>query len=570
MQTRLASPPRATALDLVRRYLLELIALSAFATGTWWRIQYITRWHDPRKYVYSDMKMYFDLGIRLAKPGYDLRPNDVTHPPGVSELIAFFARRDGLRLGILEDRSFVEDLSKIALEGKALGGLVLLQLVLAILIPLSVGFLGWVTFGRRTALVAVAIASLYYPFIEYGGYFLAEVYMMVLCPLVVGLYLLAVRVVARGTRRSLGVGLGIAAIGGFAFYLALAMKMVALPAVLGFIVIHFLFTAGPPRKLRAAVAAVFLFAATPGTIGISQRCTAANDGTFCFGSNKSGADFLLGHYGRIQGISWKPKKGPHYSFGSPSAYQHGYRDVPEVKFGIFDSKANEAEAWKWIRKHPWEAVVLSFEHVADTFFGALPWPAYATSFWLGAQAALYLFILLLLFPTAVLLVDVLRKRGVMGLLRSTELAVVSPAFGVALAVAIATGEIRYRLPWDGLFMILAIEFYRRLRISWREPTPEAVGGAGSGPGGPAVEPAVGSAPASAPADADRLLDGDDGGDDDGGERGERERPRRKRRGAEGRLHERQVDEPGLEQEDQRDAGEDGPVREEPEGEDRPA
>jgi len=233
--------------------------------------------------------------------------------------------------------------------------------------------------------------------------------------------------------------------------------------------VHAVFTASPARKLRLAVVAVLLLAAAPGTAQISRRCTAANDGTFCFGSNKSGADFLLGHYGRIQGISWKPKKGPHYSFGSPSAYQHGYRDVPEVPFGIFDSKANSNAAWAWIRKNPAQAVVLSTEHVADSFIGALPWPAYATNHWLGAQAALYLFILFLLFPTGILLVDVLRQRGFLGLLRSNELALVSPIVGVAVAVAIATGEIRYRLPWDCVFIVLAIEWYRHLRIPLREP-----------------------------------------------------------------------------------------------------
>ncbi len=481
MLKSLASASQNPRIQLLRSHALELVALVAYAVGVWWRVKYIAVWHDPRKFVYSDMKMYWDLGIRLAKPGYVPRPNDVTHPPGVSELIAYFARIDGERLGLLEKKSFVEEFSKIALEGKALGQLVQLQLGLSILVPLCVGFLGWVAFGRRTALLAVAVASLYYPFVEYGGYFLAEIYMMVLAPLVVGLYLLAVRVADRGGWKHLVAALGIAAVAGFLFFLTLAMKMVALPAVLGFLAVHFLFTRGPARRLRAAVIAVLLLAATPGTIGISNRCTAANEGTFCFGSNKSGADFLLGHYGRIQGISWKPKKGPHYSFGSPSAYQHGYRDVPEVSFGIFDSKANEQAAWQWIRKNPAQAVVLSSEHVADSFVGALPWPAYATNFWLGAQAALYLFILFLLFPTGMLLVDVLRQRGVLGFLRSMELAIISPIFGVCLAVAIATGEIRYRLPWDGVFMVLAIEWYRRLQIPLREPLATETDAPGGGP-----------------------------------------------------------------------------------------
>lgn len=425
----------------IRRYFLELAALVTYGIGAYWRVKYILRWHDPRKFVYSDMKLYFDLGHRLAKEGYKPQPSDVTHPPGLTELLAFFIRREG-------------DLQSV----------VTIQLVLSLLIPICVGYFAWTAYGRRTALASVAIASLYYPFIEYGGYFLAEIYMLFLVPLVLGTYLLAVKTVAKNTKKHWALGLGLAVVAGFIFFLTLAMKMVALPSVLAFLGIHFLFTQGPPRKFRAAVIAVLLLAAAPGTKALSDRCTTANDGKFCFGSNKAGADFLLGHYGRIQGISWKPKKGAYYSFGNPSAYQHGYREVPEVQFGLFDSKENEDLAWQWIRKNPTQAIVLSLEHINDSFVGAMPWPAYATNFWLGAMVAQYIFMLFMLFPTGIYFIDIARKRGLMGVLRSQELAILGPIFGVCVAVAIATGEIRYRTSWDACFILVCVEWYRQLKI----------------------------------------------------------------------------------------------------------
>jgi hypothetical protein len=430
---------------LIRTYLLELVALVAYGIGAYWRVKYILKWHDPRKFVYSDMKLYWDLGHRLAKEGYQPKPSDVTHPPGLTELIAWFVRRDP--------------------EGvEKLQTLVNIQLGLSLLIPLCVGFFAWTAFGKRTAYAAIAIASLYYPFIEYGGYFLAEIYMLFLVPLVLGTYLLAVKIVAKSTTKHWVIGLGVAALCGFFFFLTLAMKMVAAPAVMAFFGIHFLFTQGPARKFRAAVLAVVFLAAAPGTKAVSDRCTTANEGKFCFGSNKAGADFLLGHYGRIQGISWKPKQGAYYSFGNPSAYQHGYRDVPEVPFGLFDSKANEELAWQWIRKNPTQAVVLSPEHINDSFVGAMPWPAYATNFWLGAMVAQYIFMLFMLFPTGIHFMDIARKKGVMGVLKSQELAVIAPIFGVCVAVAIATGEIRYRTSWDACFIIVCVEFYRQLSV----------------------------------------------------------------------------------------------------------
>ena len=57
--------------------------------------------------------------------------------------------------------------------------------------------------------------------------------------------------------------------------------------------------------------------------------------------------------------------------------------------------------------------------------------------------------------------EVGRKRGWRGLLSSTELLVMSPLFGVLASVFLATGEPRYRIPWDASFIILAVELYRR-------------------------------------------------------------------------------------------------------------
>ena len=85
-----------------------------------------------------------------------------------------------------------------------------------------------------------------------------------------------------------------------------------------------------------------------------------------------------------------------------------------------------------------------------------------------SQAFHYLFLVFLLFPSMMLLVDVARQRGLVALLRSTELAIFSPILGVIISVMIATGEARYRIPWDMCFILLAVEFYRRLG---RAPAP---------------------------------------------------------------------------------------------------
>ncbi len=457
--------PLAWALDVYERqtkrfpFLGDLAALAVFAAGALWRYFHLLRLHDPRKFVYSDMQMYVDLGKRISKPGYKLRPYDVTHPPGMTELISYFYKLD-------------ESLQK----------LVWFQLAVTALVPLAVGALGWLAFSKKTGRWALVLASLYLPFVDYGGYFLAEIYLTLTASLTMVCYLAAVRLwsapvtLGRFTvseRGRLGLAVIFAASGGFLFSLAMLMKMVAAPAILAFLGIHALFTRGASFRRKAVLVLVLLVAAAPLSKWQSDRCTRGNGNKFCPGSNKSGADFMMGHIGRVQGVVWKdPKSRGSVGFGSPAAYQHGYRDKPEFAFSITDNEANRAEAWKWIRKHPAQAFVLSLEHVWDSFGGSLPWPAVATGFWPGSQLFHYLFLGFLFFPSLVLLLDIARQNGVVGLVRSTELALMAPIFGVVVSVMMATGEVRYRAPWDMVFIVLAIEFYRRLRVRWHEPEPQ--------------------------------------------------------------------------------------------------
>ncbi len=228
--------------------------------------------------------------------------------------------------------------------------------------------------------------------------------------------------------------------------------------------------------MRFVVAAVFCLSAIPITGKMVARCTAANEGHFCTGSNKSAADFFLGHDGRIQGIEWHdPEVARRRRLRQPVGLPtRGYRNKDVVNFAITDQQKNNDAAWKWIRQNPFESVVLSFEHVWDSFGGAYCWPPAATADWSASYTFHYLFLAFLLFPAMMRLVAVLRRSGVIGLLRSDEFIVLSPIFGVCLAVFVATGEVRYRIPWDGVFIVLAVEFYRRFPIKFWEPKPLVV------------------------------------------------------------------------------------------------
>lgn len=418
---------------LIGRFPL-LAALPFYVGGVIWRVQHVYSRHDPRSTVFSDMQMYVSIARRLADPSYVMTKYDVTHPPATSWLFAQFYTRDP---------SFYE--------------LMLLQVVVASLIPLAVGWLAWAAFDTRSAAWSIAISSCYFYHVEFAGFFLAEVYMMLLIPACMASYLVA------ASSPSLVRRVGFAILAGILFLIAVAFKTVAGPALAGFFAVHWLITSGS-RRPRTLALVIMVLSTLPGLAVIGQRCTEANGGKFCLPSNKTAADFLLGHYDRVASIQWTDA-----TFGSPSALQHGYSSSPKVPFSITDHEQNMEAAWRWIDNHKLEAAVLSVQHVFDMFAPNAPWPTIWTGEWPQAQAQMYLFVVFLIWPSMLLLFDIGTVNGPLAVLRSTELALASVLVGVSVGVFIATGEPRYRLPFDCVFIVLGVQFYRRMlkRHGWR-------------------------------------------------------------------------------------------------------
>src|SRR5262245_48093779 len=290
------------------------------------------------------MNMYVELARRLATSSDALKPWDVTHPLGYPAFLSFLMGSDG-----------------------SFGRAVIVHLVVSCLVPLAGGLLGVATFGRRTGLLAMAFASLYFPFIEYGALFLSEIH-FIFCFALAFTALFAARNV-EGRQSSLVLSF----IAGAVLSMAIAFKSVALPAALAFFFVDAVAIllartpGGAPRALWAALRPWLLrvvytgVAAIPLLSVLARVCTRAN-GRFCITGNKMGADFLLGHYGRIADIAWGAEQGHGFAFGSPSSYLRHYDVHKQVPFPMTDVAANAHEAWKWIFKHPFEALVLSLDH----------------------------------------------------------------------------------------------------------------------------------------------------------------------------------------------------------------
>jgi hypothetical protein len=186
-------------------------------------------------------------------------------------------------------------------------------------------------------------------------------------------------------------------------------------------------------------------------------CTRANDGRFCVTGNKMGSDFLLGHYGRIADIEWRGTGRDVFRFGSPGAVLRHYDNHVMVPISMTDSAANKKEAWRWIGEHPGEAVVLSLDHVYDTYFGSSMWPTFNHGSWAYANISQYAFIIFLFVPTLLACGGIVR-RGWRAVLTSRTALVLTPVAALTVTVAVATGEVRYRVPFDVFLIAVACAY----------------------------------------------------------------------------------------------------------------
>jgi hypothetical protein len=436
-----------------RPWLPSTLTWLGWALGVLWRWFHLTTWHDPRRFTHADLPDYVTLAKRLAQPGYVLTAGDVPTPPGITWLLEFFLRRDASLLQYVH-----------------------FNFVVCALVPLAIGALGWVAFGKRTAQAAVVVASLSFALIDCGAYLTPDVHLALAGTLTLASYLQAMKLAgdAPSPKRTAAF-FGLAALSGLLFSLALALSLVALPAVLGFCAVHFLFTHGPAPRRKALVLAAFLVAAAPLTGKVAARCTAANGGHVCLSANTTQAAFLLGHYDRTGALEWHDpaKPGDVAVLSNLGAQQHGFRATKGVAFAITDQENNAAYAWSWIRQNPGKAFVLSLEHVWDSLCGTYPWPVHLVDQWALGYGSHFLFLVFALLPALTVLADLLRQRGLLGLLRSMEFAVVSPIFGVCAAAFATTGQARSRVPWDGVLLVLAVQFYRRLKPGLEAPRVDA-------------------------------------------------------------------------------------------------
>jgi len=191
---------------------------------------------------------------------------------------------------------------------------------------------------------------------------------MLAVPATLALYLLATR--CRSTPRVVACGL----LAGGAFSGALALKLLALPAILGFGAFHWLFSRGAPRRVKTIALGALLLgpARRPPSSAAAAR---SPRGAVCsFRTSRPLTSSSATTAGSGESV-WRSPDGQRlFRYSSPSAHQR----TPSRSRSRSRSRTAPATSTRLEMDPPItdRGSGLSVEHVYDLFIGSLPWPSF--------------------------------------------------------------------------------------------------------------------------------------------------------------------------------------------------
>ena len=163
---------------------------------------------------------------------------------------------------------------------------------------------------------------------------------------------------------------------------------------------------------------------------------------------------LIGHLPDAGLVHFEePGTGIVHAYGSPATAYRDHSRTYRYPFSVVDNSALVKSAVDLFQSDPGRFLRLSVVNVGDLFFGNLPWPvnqagknrileiSEALLFWLGFLPA-----------TGLSVIAILRGRA--GALDRGMLLV--PIAGISAMSFLTLGEARFRVPFDGLLMMVSI------------------------------------------------------------------------------------------------------------------
>ncbi len=408
---------------------MALVA-ACYLGGVGWRHHHILVAHPLADYVYSDMEGYERASLQRLDPTYHPSIVDTLYPPGASFFFAALHRLDAPA-----DARF-----------RATGTV---MFVLSCLLPLLIAGLAKLLFGEAVALIVLGMASLYFPFIDFFAYFLAEGPFMLAAYGAALLLVLAIR----GRRRAATAAV-LATAAGALLGAAAAFKVVALlwlPATFVLLAL-WRWRDGAQGMLRVGIFTMLGGVLVLAPLGV--RCTRLAEGRLCVVSNNGPMNAVLGHAEVDALVIWSDGA-RRFAFSSPSERPYPERPRLALDFAVYDAGANLRYVLGQARAHPLAFVGRSLAQVRALFPPAVPWPSGYTTF---RRTALLFDRLALVFLLVPALLYLARVRKALVRLRpdaARELLLCTPLVCQVLAALVTIGEARFRIVLDGFVMILA-------------------------------------------------------------------------------------------------------------------
>ncbi|MEY4630181.1 MAG: hypothetical protein RIQ81_301 [Pseudomonadota bacterium] len=416
--------------------ILRSVAFTALAAGIILRCWYIVWGHPLGNYIYSDMAMHADKIKRLSKSWASMQELDFLNPVGYP----------------LWSSLFYDD---------AIGwsGITAIQLVMSCVFPLMAADIAKRCYGEKSGYIALILASLHFHLIDYFAYILSEGPFMFFMTAGAWLFVRAADQASNEKAWQVychylvsGLLLGVAGCMKVQIIIPLTLVMAAWLLIRKFRP-EFLFPAW--RGLRPLLLIPgFLVPVLPVSVWGSLMST---QGPFLV-SSYGPMNFLMGHYRESKFVSFSTPK-VQGGFGSPANYCRTMGPAVTLAIEPNDGKHLLSTSLDWIRREPVQAVASTLGNLRDIAWCPGAWPSIATRFKPITSFAEILFFLFIYLPALALA----GSQVVRWLRDKRRIPYTWPWLatlaGIGLTVMIGVGEIRYRVPFDTAFIILAAVFY---------------------------------------------------------------------------------------------------------------
>ena len=405
-----------------------VITCVAIIAGTIWRWYMVYVAYRPSEHIFSDMKAYFDVARRMLIPGRIMDALDLIQPAGTSVMLAgslFFTNS----LAVADALWFT----------------------LSAITPVFWFFTARDLFGMKVGVITGIWTAFHFTSITFASLFMSENPFTFL--IAAGWMCFAKAITGIPKRRWQWAAAAGALWGLSVLFRAQGLCLLLMLVVMA--VYDWMRTGMPLKSLklqirRPVIQAMIGFIVVASGLGLffSMR-----SGRPMLTSLNFGCTLLMGHLPDAAEVRFEPAgKGYYHAYGNPAVQQRRPKERYVFPFSIEDAKSSMPAAVELFQNDPLRWIMMSVKGGGESFFGNDPWPSNQMPFANWVRLYESWFLLFGILPGCAMVLHAVACK-VLPLRPVAMMAL--PIFGVWLMSFITQGESRYRVPFDGQFIILA-------------------------------------------------------------------------------------------------------------------